>query len=111
MNIIAIASSIITFILFVFTMIFNIKKITDENKNAGAKEAQITNKLESLISINNTMSTQMSMMMDKLDNQNIRITKLEQIIENANVVDIPIRITQLESSLKSMHKRLDDIKK
>lgn len=110
-EIITLISFLITLILFIFTMIFNLKKISDSQKNEGIKETLINTKLESLIVINNTMSTQMSLMMDKLDNQNIRITKLEQVVENANLAEIPIKLMQLESSLKSAHHRIDELKK
>lgn len=109
-EIICVSSFIITLVLFVFTVMFNFKKIRDEQKEEGAKEAQINTKLENLIIVNNTMSAQMSLIMDKMDNQNVRMTKLEQIIENANLKEMPTKIAELESSVKSAHHRIDELK-
>lgn len=109
-EIISLLSFIIALILFVFTMIFNFKKMKSENKEDGAKESSINNKIENLITINNTMSTQMSLILDKLNNQNVRIIVLEQLIENTNLAEIPARIAQLESSVKSAHHRIDELK-
>ena len=81
-----------------------------ENKEDGAKESSINNKIENLITINNTMSTQMSLILDKLNNQNVRIIVLEQLVENTNLAEIPARIAQLESSVKSAHHRIDELK-
>lgn len=109
-EIISLISLILALILFVFTMIFNFKKIKSENKEDGAKESSINNKIENLITINNTMSTQMSLILDKLNNQNVRIIVLEQLVENTNLAEIPARIAQLESSVKSAHHRIDELK-
>lgn len=108
-EIICILSFIITLILFLFTVMFNVKKIRDENKKEGAKESSINNKIENLITINNTMSTQMSLILDKLNNQNVRLIVLEQLVENTNLAEIPSRIAQVESSVKSAHHRIDEI--
>lgn len=109
-EIICILSFIITLILFVFTVMFNFKKIRDEQKEEGAKESSINNKIENLITINNTMSTQMSLILDKLNNQNVRLIVLEQLVENTNLAEIPTRIAQVESSVKSAHHRIDELK-
>lgn len=108
--IIAILSFIISFILFCFNFAFNCKKITKDNKEEGSKQAIINNKLENLIVITNTMSTQISLLMDKVDNQNNRITKLEEAVRIANLTDIPSKLAELESSVKSAHHRIDELR-
>ena len=52
----------------------------------------------------------MSLILDKLNNQNVRIIVLEQLVENTNLAEIPARIAQLESSVKSAHHRIDELK-
>ncbi len=108
-DIITIISFIITCILFIFTMLFNFKKIKREEKEEASKESSINYKIENLITINNTMSTQMCLILDKLNNQNVRLIVLEQLVENTKLSEIPARIAQIESSVKSAHHRINEI--
>lgn len=44
---------------------------------------------------------------DKLDHQSARITALETTVANAHLAELPSRLTAVEESVKSAHKRID----
>ena len=92
-------------------MIFNFKKLNKEQKDKGEKEEKFNSKLDRLNDVSEANAKNLSIIVDKLDNQNIRITKLEQTVENAKLAEIPWKLSQIEASVKSAHHRIDEIKK
>ena len=48
---------------------------------------------------------------EKLDGQNVRLSRLEQIIEDAHLSEIPPQIAAIEASVKSAHHRIDALER
>ena len=71
---------------------------------AAVKQSQDTLKLQ-----NEMLLTGNRQLNDKMDRQGERLTRVEQIIDDAQLAEIPTRLAKLEESAKSAHRRIDEL--
>lgn len=81
------------------------QKIRDE----GTKDAVVATSLDTIKLQNETLLQGNRQICDKLDGQNIRLSRIEQTVEDAHLAEIPSRLAALEASVKSAHHRIDGI--
>lgn len=87
-----------------------------KHKNDGIKEAQTDASIEiikiqsnSILNSFEDLRKSNKEIVDKLDLQNVKITKLEQTVDNASLAKIPAQLAAMNESIKSAHKRLDKL--
>lgn len=110
------STEILTFILSVLSGVVGLTSIISfltarkqRQRNEGAKDALVNSSLDTIKLQNETLLQGNRQICDKLDNQNIRLSKLEQTVENAKISTLPVQIASLDASLKSAHNRIDEI--
>lgn len=77
----------------------------------GAKEAVISANLDMIKLQNESIIQGNRNIVEKLDGQNVRLSRLEQIIEDAHLSEIPPQIAAIEASVKSAHHRIDALER
>lgn len=108
-SIIAIIASIMSICVAVTALIVFFTNRKEKAKADGADEARTAASLDTIKLQNESLLQGNHTIQSKLDDQNVRITKIEQTVNDAHLSDIPKQIASLEMSVKSAHKRLDNI--
>ena len=80
-------------------------------RDDGAKEAKINASLDTIKLQNESLLQGNHQITAKLDGQNIRLSRIEQIVEDADLATIPPKLAALEASVKSAHHRIDGIER
>lgn len=108
-EILAIVLSIISGVVGVTSLITFASNRRARSRDDGAKDAIVNTSLDTIKLQNETLLQGNRQICDKLDNQNVRLSRLEQTVENARLCEIPKQIATIEASVKSAHHRIDDI--
>ena len=110
-EIIALVASLISVAVGISTLITFITKRQQIHHDEGAKEATINASLDVIKLQNESLLQSNRNIVDKLDGQNVRLSRIEQTIKDSRLSEIPRQIAALESSVKSAHHRIDEINK
>lgn len=110
-EIIALVVSLISGTVGITTLIAFIANRKQKHHDEGAKEATINASLDVIKLQNESLLQSNRNIADKLDGQNVRLSRIEQTIEDSHLAEIPRQIAALESSVKSAHHRIDEINK
>lgn len=110
-NIIAVIASLFAICVAITTLIAFFANRKEKVKNEGADAAKTAASLDVIKLQNESLLQGNHAIQTKLDDQNTRLTKIEQTVNDAHLSDIPKQIASLEMSVKSAHKRLDSIER
>ena len=108
---IALVISIVGGISGITSIIAFVTSRKQKQRDDGAKEARINASLETIKLQNESLLQGNHQITTKLDGQNIRLSRIEQIAEDADLATIPPKIAALEASVKSAHHRIDGIER
>ena len=76
-----------------------------------ASTARADASLDTIKLQNETLLQSTRVITDKLDGQNVRLSRIEQTVADANLAELPRQIAALESSVKSAHHRIDGLER
>lgn len=110
-EIIALVGSIVSLCVGITALITFVANRRQKQHDEGAKEATINSSLDVIKLQNESLLQSNRNIADKLDGQNVRLSRIEQTIEDSHLAEIPRQIASLESSVKSAHHRIDEINK
>lgn len=113
LSILSLLTAITALISFVYKA--NKAKKAAEKEVAETASSEAAEKTRSELSLdyiklqNETIIAGNRSIADKLDDQNIRLTRLETTVSNSHLSEIPERLSAVEESVKSAHKRITKI--
>jgi len=110
-SIIAIIASALSICVAVTTLIVFFSNRKAKAKSEGIDEGKMAASLDVIKLQNESLLQGNHAIQAKLDDQNTRLIKIEQTVADAHVSDMPKQIAAIETSLKSAHKRLDNIER
>ena len=110
-EILAIVLSVLSGVVGVTSLVTFASNRKSRSRDEGATDAIVNTSLDAIKLQNETLLQGNRQICDKLDNQNVRLSKLEQTVDNARLCEIPKQIATIEASVKSAHCRIDDLKK
>lgn len=110
-EIITIAVSIISGLVGMTALITFVANSKQKTKAEGVKEANLKRDLDDIKRDVKDNLQETKDITRKLENQNDRLTKLEQIVKDTDLSTLPSRITKVEQKAKSAHKRINEIVK
>ena len=110
-EIIALAVSIVSGLVGLSTLFTFIATRRQKQRDAGAKQASVDQSLDTIKLQNETLLQSNRTIVDKLDGQNVRLSRIEQTVADAHLSELPRQIAVLESSVKSAHHRLDGLER
>ena len=110
-EVIALVVSIVGGISGITSIIAFVASRKQKQRDDGAKEARINASLETIKLQNESLLQGNHQITTKLDGQNSRLSRIEQIVEDADLATIPPKIAALEASVKSAHHRIDGIER
>ena len=109
-EIITIFSSFFAIAVAVTTLIGFSSKRREKMREEGAREAEMYASLEIIKHQNKTIIEGNEKINHKLEEHNSRLARIDQTIIDAKLSEMPGRLSELEGSVKSAHKRIDEIK-
>ena len=77
------------------------------HRDEGADKAILSTRLDTISLQNESLLQGNRQISEKLDGQNVRLSRIEQIVEDADIAAIPPKLAALEASVKSAHHRID----
>lgn len=110
-EIIAIVVSIISGVVGLTTLFTFLATRRQKAGDEGAKRAKVDASLETIKLQNEQLLQSNRTIADKLDGQNVRLSRIEQTVEDAHLAELPRQIAALESSVKSAHHRIDGLER
>ena len=78
-----------------------------KEREEGAEEALIHARLDVIKMQNENLIQESHIISEKLDGQNVRLSKLEQTVKDSQLSELPKQIASIEASVKSAHHRID----
>ena len=96
-------------VLFITSIIVFFKNTAKDKVVQGEKSAKIESKIDYIKIQTELITAQSKEISRKLDSQNDRLIVVEQTVKDARLSEIPSTIARLEESVKSAHKRIDEI--
>ena len=93
------------------TLLSLVRKSKERTHSEGAREARTEMSLDTIKLQNETLLAGNRVICDKLDNHNVRLSRMEQSISDAHLSEIPGRLAVVEQSAKSAHHRIDELAK
>lgn len=111
MEIIALAVSIVSGLVGLTTLFTFIATCKQKQRDEGARTARADASLDTIKLQNETLLQSTRVITDKLDGQNVRLSRIEQTVADANLAELPRQIAALESSVKSAHHRIDGLER
>jgi len=110
-SIIAIIASALSICVAVTTLIVFFSNRKAKVKNEGIDEGKTQASLDVIKLQNESLLQGNHAIQSQLVDQNTRLAKMEQTVTDAHLSEIPKQIAALETSLKSAHKRIDNIER
>lgn len=104
---IALIVSCISGAVGITTLISFLANRKQKEHDEGAKEALIHANLDVIKMQNENLIQESHIISEKLDGQNIRLSKLEQTVKDSQLSELPKQIASIEASVKSAHHRID----
>lgn len=96
-------------ILFVTSLIMFFKNTAKDKVGEGEKTAKIESKIDYIKIQTELITAQSKQISAKIDSQNDRLIVVEQTVKDANISQIPTTLARLDESIKSAHKRIDEL--
>lgn len=110
-EIIALAVSIVSGLVGLTTLFTFIATRKQKQRDEGARTARADASLDTIKLQNEALLQSTRVITDKLDGQNVRLSRIEQTVADANLAELPRQIAALESSVKSAHHRIDGLER
>ena len=110
-EIIALIVSLISGFVGITTLVTFCTNRKRAQQDAGAKDAILKTSLETIERQNENLLNGNKNIENKINEQNIRISRLEQTIDNSQLTTIPLKIAKLEATMQSTQKRFEDLRK
>ncbi len=110
-EIIAVAGFVVSLVVGATTLITFIATRKQKQRDVGAKQASVDASLDTIKLQNETLLQSNRTIVDKLDGQNVRLSRIEQTVADANLAELPRQIAAIESSVKSAHHRIDGLER
>lgn len=110
-EIIAVAVSVVSGLAALTTLVTFLSTRKQKQRDAGAKQASVDASLDTIKLQNETLLQSTRVITDKLDGQNVRLSRIEQTVADADLAELPRQIAALESSVKSAHHRIDGLER
>lgn len=110
-EIIALIVSVVSGLVGLTTLFTFLSARRQRQRDVGAKQERVDANLDTIKLQNETLLQSNRAIADKLDGQNVRLSRIEQTVADANLAELPRQIAALESSVKSAHHRIDGLER
>lgn len=110
-EIIAVVVSVVSGAAALTTLVTFLSTRKQKQRDVGTKQASVDASLDTIKLQNETLLQSNRTIVDKLDGQNVRLSRIEQTVADAHLAELPRQIAALESSVKSAHHRIDGLER